>query len=115
MVDGSTAGIISEDSSNVVELVKAQYEDITTTIAVKTNSTKNCKTKITSKCEGNGPKCSNIELGTPVEFELKVKLKVRKNQINRNQIDFLKCLFFPPRNARSKFSLLLRWASRTRC
>ena len=77
MVDGSTAGVISEDSSNVVELVKAQYDDITTTIAVKTNSTKDCQTKIVSECDGNGPKCSNIELGTPVEFTLKVKLKVK--------------------------------------
>ena len=89
MVDGSTAGIISEDSSNVVELVQAQYEDITTTIAVKTNSSQSdCKTKITSTCEGGngGPKCSNIELGTPVEFTLNVKLKVRgeKEMIQNN-------------------------------
>lgn len=76
IVDGSTAGVISNDSSNVVQLVRRQYEAITTTIRVQENSTPNCETKITSECgKSKGPECKNVELGTPVEFTLHVKLK----------------------------------------
>ena len=45
----SSAGIISGDSSNVVELVRQQYEAITTTIKVETNASANCNAKITTK------------------------------------------------------------------
>ena len=54
MVEGSSAGVISSDSSNVVELVRKQYEVITTTIRVTANSSSNCPTEIRSKCKGGG-------------------------------------------------------------
>ena len=54
MVEGSSAGVISSDSSNVVELVRKQYEVITTTIRVTANSSANCPTQIKSKCKGRG-------------------------------------------------------------
>merc|ERR1719192_3266380 len=38
-VEGSSAGRLSNDSSNVVELVQAQYEAITSTIEMKDNAT----------------------------------------------------------------------------
>merc|ERR1719435_369364 len=40
-VEGSSAGRLSNDSSNVVELVQAQYEAITSTIEMKDNATGN--------------------------------------------------------------------------
>ena len=75
LVEGSTAGIISADSSNIVDLVKKQYETITTTIKVQANSSQTCDIAITSKCKDGGEECHNIELGTPVDFNLTVTLK----------------------------------------
>ena len=81
LVEGSTAGVISTDSSNIVELVRQQYEAITTSIKVQdVNSSKNCQTEINAvRCkhidEEQKNSCKNIPLGTPVDFELKVKLK----------------------------------------
>jgi hypothetical protein len=45
----SSAGIISGDSSNVVELVRQQYQAITTTIKAENNATANSNVKITTK------------------------------------------------------------------
>ena len=45
----SSAGIISGDSSNVVELVEQQYETITTTIKAEHNASSNCEAKILTK------------------------------------------------------------------
>ena len=50
LVDGSNAGLLSKDSSNIVELVKQQYEKITTSINVKSNHSSNCNVKIKAKC-----------------------------------------------------------------
>ena len=47
---GSRAGKLSKDSSNIVELVKQQYEKITTSINVKSNHSTNCDVKIKAKC-----------------------------------------------------------------
>ncbi len=80
LVEGSTAGVISKDSSNVVELVRQQYEAITTSVAVKTNSSARCETRVTSKCKGGGSECKNVELGTPVSFTLHVTLKECKRE-----------------------------------
>ena len=87
IVEGSFAGIISKDSSNIVELVKRQYEMITTTVRVNVNSSSNCPAKLIPECkqqEADGEEgkklpttaeCKNVELGTPVEFTLEVKPK----------------------------------------
>ncbi|TRY74801.1 hypothetical protein TCAL_07115 [Tigriopus californicus] len=74
MVEGSTAGQISTDSSNIVKLVRAQYEKITTSIKAITNSSTSCPSRITSECEGNGPKCENVQLGMAKNFELHFRL-----------------------------------------
>ena len=50
LVAGSRAGKLSKDSSNIVELVKQQYEKITTSINVKSNHSTNCDVKIKAKC-----------------------------------------------------------------
>ena len=76
-VSGSSAGKLSADSSNIVELVKQQYEKITTSINLKsTHNQENCHVKIMPKCSDkteNG--CNNVELGTVVNIDLKIKLK----------------------------------------
>ena len=43
MVEGSTAGVISKDSSNIVSLVRKQYKAITTKMAVTVEASAGCK------------------------------------------------------------------------
>merc|ERR1740123_125641 len=78
-VEGSTAGRLSADSSNVVELVQAQYEAITSTIEMKDNSTGNVRVTYFSSCIGDGPprqtsKCSGLKVGTRVMFTAKIEV-----------------------------------------
>ncbi len=79
MVAGSTAGILSADSSNIVELVRQQYEKITTSIEMKSTHTDNCKVEFNAVCSGpnaglkNG--CSQVELGQVTPIDVKVNLK----------------------------------------
>ena len=86
LVDGSLVGIIKEDSSNIVKLIREQYEAITRNIRVKAISQgSHCNTGIINKNCGNGWKTNNdtlnnegvctAELGTSVEFELEITLK----------------------------------------
>ena len=79
-VQGSSVGIISNDSSNIVDLVRKQYRAITTSIKVKTNATSKagCEAAIeTLNCPSQD---CNVPLGTAVEFELKVKMTQCKSQ-----------------------------------
>jgi len=78
-VEGSTAGRLSADSSNVVELVQAQYEAITSTIEMKDNSTGSVRVTYYSSCISGGPprqtnKCSGLKVGTRVMFTAKIEV-----------------------------------------
>ena len=46
MVEGSTAGVISKDSSNIVSLVRKQYKAITTKMAVTVEASAGCKVRV---------------------------------------------------------------------
>ena len=89
LVEGSLVGEITEDSSNIVELIRIQYQAITKNIRVKASSQgSHCNAGIIKKNCGNGWEESknssnnegicNTELGTSVEFELEITLKVCK-------------------------------------
>jgi protocadherin alpha len=78
-VEGSSAGTLSADSSNVVQLVKAQYEAITSSIEVKHNATGSVRVTFFSNCVGDGPmrktnKCSGLRVGTRVMFTAKIEV-----------------------------------------
>jgi len=78
-VEGSSAGRLSNDSSNVVELVRAQYEAITSTIEMKDNSTGSVRVSYFSSCLSDGParqtnKCSGLKVGTKVMFTAKIEV-----------------------------------------
>jgi len=68
--------VVSADSSNIVELVLAQYRAITTTLKVHAKSASpDCKAEVTSneaRCKGN--ECVGVELGTEVHFNLSLTL-----------------------------------------
>eukprot|EP00092_Neocalanus_flemingeri_P010016 GFUD01010796.1.p1 GENE.GFUD01010796.1~~GFUD01010796.1.p1 ORF type:complete len:824 (-),score=173.21 GFUD01010796.1:871-3342(-) len=78
-VEGSSAGRLSNDSSNVVELVQAQYEAITSTIEMKDNATGSVRVSYFSSCLNDGPprqtnKCSGLKVGTKVMFTAKIEV-----------------------------------------
>merc|ERR1719447_259100 len=78
-VEGSSAGRLSNDSSNVVELVRAQYEAITSTIEMKDNATGSVRVSYFSSCLSDGPprqtnKCSGLKVGTKVMFTAKIEV-----------------------------------------
>jgi len=78
-VQGSSTGRLSADSSNVVELVKSQYEAITSTIEMKHNATGNVKLTFWSSCIGGGSprqtnKCSGLKVGTKIGFTAKIEV-----------------------------------------
>ena len=72
-------GKISYDSSNIVDLIRRQYQAITTSIEVQTTHNGSaCETKITPVNCGDGAiennQCKDVTLGTAVQFEIEVKL-----------------------------------------
>ena len=78
-IEGSSAGTLSNDSSNIVELVKAQYQAITSSIEMKDNATGSVKITYFSSCVGDGPirqtnKCSGLRVGSRVQFTAKIEV-----------------------------------------
>jgi len=77
-VEGASYGMLSNDSSNVVELVQEQYNKITSSIEVKDNATGVVKVTYFSSCLG-GPlvqtnKCDGLKVGTVVDFMARIEL-----------------------------------------
>jgi len=78
-VEGASYGMLSNDSSNVVELVQDQYNKISSSIEVKDNATGVVKVTYYSSCLGNGPsvqtnKCDGLKVGTVVNFTARIEL-----------------------------------------
>ena len=86
-VDGSLVGVVTSDSSNIVDLIRQQYQKITRNVRVRSRSEgSHCSASISSMNCGNGWKdnkreskqegiCRDVRLGTSVEFEMEVTLK----------------------------------------
>ncbi|XP_045025979.1 integrin beta-PS isoform X1 [Daphnia magna] len=78
-VEGASCGVLSNDSSNVVELVQEQYNKITSSVEMKDNATGAVKVTYFSNCLGNGPmvqtnKCDGLKVGTVVNFTARIEL-----------------------------------------
>ena len=80
-VEDSSAGRLSNNSSNIniVELVHAQYEAITSTIKMKDNATGNVHVSYFSSCMSDSPprqtnKCSGLKVGIKFTFTAKIKV-----------------------------------------
>ncbi|KAL1138060.1 hypothetical protein AAG570_009755 [Ranatra chinensis] len=92
-IEGSSAGQLSADSANVVDLVKDQYNKITSSVEFKDNASDKLKVTYFSKClQGNGPlletsKCDGLKVGTEVGFEAEIEVKsCPTNKSEWNQI-----------------------------
>jgi len=78
-VEGASYGVLSNDSSNVVELVQEQYDKISSSVEMKDNATGMVKVTYYSSCLGDGPmvqtnKCDGLKVGTLVSFTAKIEL-----------------------------------------
>ncbi|KAK9739114.1 Integrin beta epidermal growth factor like domain 1 [Popillia japonica] len=79
-IEGSSCGQLSNDSSNIVELVKSQYEQISSTVELKDNATSMLKVTYYSQClnvsgsEKKTNKCGNIKVGDVVEFKIEIEV-----------------------------------------
>ena len=78
-VEGSSVGKLSDDSSNVVQLVVDQYEAITSVLEMKDNATGNVKVTYFSSCTSDGPlrqtkRCSGLKVGSKVTFTAKIEV-----------------------------------------
>ncbi|XP_077302935.1 position-specific antigen beta subunit myospheroid isoform X2 [Arctopsyche grandis] len=76
-IEGASAGVLSADSSNVVELVKDQYSKISSSVEMKDNSTSAISIKYFSSCLKGGTstltsKCDGLKVGDTVEFTAEI-------------------------------------------
>ncbi|KAL1446150.1 hypothetical protein WDU94_012367, partial [Cyamophila willieti] len=88
-IEGSSSGQLTNDSSNVVDLVKDQYNRISSSIEMKDTASSAVKVTYYSKClDATGPtkkthKCDGLKGGTVVQFE--VDIEVTACPANRNE------------------------------
>ena len=73
LVEGSSAGLLMNDSSNVVELIKQEYEKITSHVELKDNATNNVKISYFSSCVDKKREetniCKGLKVGSTVLFD----------------------------------------------
>jgi len=78
MIEGSSTGQLTANSSNIVELVKSEYRKITRKLIMKDNATAPVHIRYFSSCKG-GPEvetnvCDNLHVGDEVSFRMEVSL-----------------------------------------
>ncbi|XP_074658572.1 integrin beta pat-3-like [Tubulanus polymorphus] len=78
-IEGSTAGELANDSSNVVELVQDNYNKISSKVQLSTEGAEDIEVKFYSRCFGSELKetdeCAGLKVGTNVTFEVSVNVK----------------------------------------
>lgn len=78
MIEGSSHGELTANSSNVVELVKGEYNKITSKVELKHNATDPVSIRFFSKCKGSTEKetssCLGLRVGDQVDFRVEVTL-----------------------------------------
>ncbi|XP_045106617.1 integrin beta-PS-like isoform X2 [Portunus trituberculatus] len=76
MIEGSSQGELTQNSSNVVQLVKDEYAKITSKVELKDNATSPVIIKYYSKCKGITEKetseCKGLFVGDQVEFRAEI-------------------------------------------
>ncbi|XP_037974109.2 integrin beta-PS [Plutella xylostella] len=80
-IEGSSSGVLSEDSSNVVDLVRDQYNKISSSVEMKDNSSNAVQIVYYSSCLGDKNnviqtnKCDGLKVGDVVQFTAEITLK----------------------------------------
>ncbi|KAK6631132.1 hypothetical protein RUM43_014228 [Polyplax serrata] len=78
-IEGASSGTLSSDSSNVVDLVKEQYDKISSSVEMKDTASSAVKVTYYSSCLGGGPpkqtnKCDGLKVGTVVNFSAEIEV-----------------------------------------
>lgn len=79
-IEGSSSGVLSEDSDNVVDLVREQYNKITSAVEMKDSSTDAVQVVYYSSCLGGKDlvktnRCDGLKVGDMVEFTAEITVK----------------------------------------
>lgn len=74
LVEGSSTGMLMNDSSNVVELIKGEYAKITSSVELKDNATSNIRVSYYSTCMGVKREetsiCKGLKVGSTVNYDV---------------------------------------------
>ncbi|UXI23199.1 sodium-dependent multivitamin transporter-like [Sarcoptes scabiei] len=74
LIEGSSAGMLAGDSSNVVQLIVDEYQKITSAVELKDNATNNIRMTYASECLGQKKEqtsvCKGLRVGDHVVFDI---------------------------------------------
>ncbi|KAK3869052.1 hypothetical protein Pcinc_025612 [Petrolisthes cinctipes] len=78
LVETSSYGLLNQGSSNVVDLVKDQYQKLSSVVSLSDNSSSELRMEYSVQCEPNGPvlyntdSCSEVQPGNNISFFLNI-------------------------------------------
>jgi len=79
LIEGSSAGRLDNDSSNIVQLIEQQYQEITSEIELKDNATSHVQLTYHSSCVNDKRKetnvCKDLKVGSTITFDIDVEVK----------------------------------------
>ncbi|CAH1118909.1 unnamed protein product [Phaedon cochleariae] len=91
-IEGASVGKLEGDSSNIVTLIKEQYEQISSTVEMKHNASSAVSIKFFTRCLNstgslvNTNKCGKIKVGDIINFKIDIEvLKCPKNRADYKQ------------------------------
>lgn len=91
-IEGASVAKLEKDSSNIVELIKEQYEQISSSVEMKHNASSAVSIRFFTKCLNasgalvNTNKCGNIKVGDIINFKIDIEvLKCPKKSEDRFQ------------------------------
>ncbi|KAJ8314106.1 hypothetical protein KUTeg_008667 [Tegillarca granosa] len=77
-IPGSETGKLANDSSNIVKLVRTNYEKITSKVEMVATKLANTTVKFFSRCKSNVTKetnvCENLNIGDTVTFDVEIEV-----------------------------------------
>ncbi|XP_064614127.1 integrin beta-PS-like [Liolophura sinensis] len=78
VLEGSTVGTLSQDSGNIVELVRENYKKISSTVELRANNTDGVTISYQSMCLGSTSqdtnRCKNVKIGEEVTFDVEIQV-----------------------------------------
>ncbi|ERL93211.1 hypothetical protein D910_10507, partial [Dendroctonus ponderosae] len=95
-IEGASVAKLEKDSSNIVELIKEQYEQISSSVEMKHNASSAVSIRFFTNCLNasgtvvNTNKCGNIKVGDVINFKIDIEVlkcpKERKDRFQTIQI-----------------------------
>lgn len=78
-IEGSTVGVLTDTSGNVVDLIRSNYERISSSIEMKSKNHGDISVSFYSKCLGNvmrkTARCDGLHIGQNVTFDVRLEVK----------------------------------------